>query len=296
MSILKMRLIVLIERLKKVTLVAQELGMKQPTVSFHMKKLEEEWGMPLFEHKTGKVLLTEAGRLLHRYALQIDRSYSEAAARMEKLRTSGKHTARIGCTPLAGAALLTASWFERISGNEGMMCEIAEGTHSELIAAMEEGRIDLVLTGLEPAESHYHREMLVETPIAAVVPAACAGEEGEPLSAMLHKGFTYIALDDPSVEDRLMAANAAEFAWLRQEMRLGAVAILLNAVRAGNAFTVMPAAAALSEKKAAEGTAVVPLPGKSALWQAYAVWPRNHWNPQLPLKLVQTLRRGAFAN
>ncbi|MEI0735993.1 LysR family transcriptional regulator [Paenibacillus sp. JTLBN-2024] len=51
MNLLKLHILVLIEKLKKVTDVARELDMKQPTVTFHMKSLEEELGVALFETK-----------------------------------------------------------------------------------------------------------------------------------------------------------------------------------------------------------------------------------------------------
>ncbi|MBW7458389.1 LysR family transcriptional regulator, partial [Paenibacillus sepulcri] len=111
MSILRMKIIVLLDRLKKVTAVADELDLKQPTVSFHMKKMEEEWGIPLFEMKTGKVLLTEAGKTLHHYAQQIDHIYGEAQTRLQTLRQTGKNQFIIGCTDLAASLMLLSGGF-----------------------------------------------------------------------------------------------------------------------------------------------------------------------------------------
>lgn len=48
MNIMKLNIVVLIEKYKKVTDVAAELGLKQPTVSFHMKNLEAELGTLYF--------------------------------------------------------------------------------------------------------------------------------------------------------------------------------------------------------------------------------------------------------
>lgn len=78
MNIMKLNIIVLIEKYKKVTDVAAELGLKQPTVSFHMKNLEHELGTPLFQYRSGRVLLTDAGRALHQYAVKIVALASEA--------------------------------------------------------------------------------------------------------------------------------------------------------------------------------------------------------------------------
>ncbi|WP_042198710.1 LysR family transcriptional regulator [Paenibacillus camerounensis] len=71
MNITKLQIVVLIEKYKKVTDVAAELGLKQPTVSFHMKSLETELGTSLFQYRSGRVLLTDAGRALYQYAVRI---------------------------------------------------------------------------------------------------------------------------------------------------------------------------------------------------------------------------------
>ncbi|MDQ0195014.1 LysR family transcriptional regulator [Paenibacillus wynnii] len=71
MNYMKLHVLVLIEKYKKVTDVASELGLKQPTVTFHMKSLESELGTPLFQYRSGRVLLTEAGRTLYQYAVKI---------------------------------------------------------------------------------------------------------------------------------------------------------------------------------------------------------------------------------
>lgn len=78
MNIMKLNIVILIEKYKKVTDVAAELGLKQPTVSFHMKNLENELGTPLFLYRSGRVLLTDAGRALYQYALKIVSLTAEA--------------------------------------------------------------------------------------------------------------------------------------------------------------------------------------------------------------------------
>ncbi|MRN54446.1 LysR family transcriptional regulator [Paenibacillus monticola] len=87
MNIMKLQIVVLIEKYKKVTDVAAELGLKQPTVSFHMKNLESELGTSLFEYRSGRVLLTDAGRALHQYAVKIV-SLAADAERSVKQSTS----------------------------------------------------------------------------------------------------------------------------------------------------------------------------------------------------------------
>lgn len=62
MNILKLRILMLIDKFHKATDVAEALQVKQPTVSFHMKSLEKEMGTSLFSLQQGRIMLTEAGK------------------------------------------------------------------------------------------------------------------------------------------------------------------------------------------------------------------------------------------
>ncbi|MEK3736595.1 LysR family transcriptional regulator [Paenibacillus sp. FSL L8-0493] len=92
MNIMKLNIVVLIEKYKKVTDVAAELGLKQPTVSFHMKNLEAELGTPLFLYRSGRVLLTDAGRALYQYALKIVSLTAEAERTVKQFSSPSKGT------------------------------------------------------------------------------------------------------------------------------------------------------------------------------------------------------------
>ncbi|NJJ38755.1 LysR family transcriptional regulator [Paenibacillus apii] len=108
MNILKLQIVVLIEKYKKVTDVASELGLKQPTVSFHMKSLESELGTPLFQSRSGRVLLTEAGLALHPYAVRIVALASEAERSVKQTVSRSKVKLDIGASQVPAAYLLPA--------------------------------------------------------------------------------------------------------------------------------------------------------------------------------------------
>lgn len=71
MNVIKFQILVLIDRYNKVTDVARELQMKQPTVSFHMKSLEKDMGVPIYIAQQGRMMLTEAGKAILPHAKQI---------------------------------------------------------------------------------------------------------------------------------------------------------------------------------------------------------------------------------
>ncbi|MHA0857427.1 LysR family transcriptional regulator [Paenibacillus sp. CMAA1364] len=95
-NIVKLMILVHMEKYKKVTDVAREMNMKQPSVTFHMKSLEEELGTILFESKRGRMLLTEAGKALYPYALKITGLATEARKVIQDFTLLDKGILRIG--------------------------------------------------------------------------------------------------------------------------------------------------------------------------------------------------------
>ncbi|GIO30303.1 MULTISPECIES: LysR family transcriptional regulator [Paenibacillus] len=106
MNLLKLQILVLIEKLKKVTDVAREMGMKQPTVTFHMKSLEEDLGVSLFEAKRGRILLTEAGKALYPYAVKMTAMAQEARKAVQDYADLNKGHLKIGADSMMGAYVL----------------------------------------------------------------------------------------------------------------------------------------------------------------------------------------------
>ncbi|ANY66879.1 transcriptional regulator [Paenibacillus sp. BIHB 4019] len=77
-NLLKLKIIELLDKHKKITPVAHELDLKQPTITYHMKSLEQEMGVKLFEARADKMLLTAPGKALLHYAVRINKLAQEA--------------------------------------------------------------------------------------------------------------------------------------------------------------------------------------------------------------------------
>lgn len=103
---MKLQIVVLIEKYKKVTDVAAELGLKQPTISFHMKSLESELGTPLFQYRSGRVFLTDAGRVLYPYAVKIVSLTAEAERSIKQLSSPSHSYLELVSGSIPGSYLL----------------------------------------------------------------------------------------------------------------------------------------------------------------------------------------------
>jgi len=85
---------------------ARILHLSQPTVSHHIKNLEKELGVILFERQGAAIRLTEAGRLLLPWAKRILRDSIEMQEMMESLKEGIAGNLQIACSTTAGKYVL----------------------------------------------------------------------------------------------------------------------------------------------------------------------------------------------
>lgn len=307
MSILRMRIIVLIDQLKKVTAVAEALNIKQPSVSFHMKKLEEEWEAKLFEWKTGKVVLTEAGRLLLYYARQIVASSDEAGRRMRELTRNDRHRLVIGCSGPISSALLSGKLLAYSAGGHGLgkdwSVTVTTGDMEALMDKLVAGELDLLLYGAagttdkgegwsQTAESALLRknplvksEELVRSPLMLAVAPHHPLLGVQPLHAADVLHYPFIALGDISVEAACMEWEAAQQLELRPTLKLDQASLVLQATADGLGVSIVPELMA----RLHPALTCLSLPGTAPMWSLHALRLVAHWNPPLVRRALDVL-------
>jgi len=69
---IKLETFITVADTKNFTRAASILNMTQPAISHHIKLLEEYYNVKLLENKNKNMELTEAGRILYKYALEIE--------------------------------------------------------------------------------------------------------------------------------------------------------------------------------------------------------------------------------
>ncbi|MFC4809369.1 LysR family transcriptional regulator [Paenibacillus sp. GCM10023250] len=286
MSILRMRILVLLGELKKVTAVADEIGVKQPTVSFHMRKLEEEWGAPLFEIKTGKVLLTEPGKMLYRYAVEINKLYKEAESRFQTFREHGKHGFVIGSTDAASSLLFGRDWHVRVSDAAPMRVQLRTAPHDMLLEQLLTGAIDLLVSSGFSARGAMHQltyEDLGEERLLLFMGEQhpLAGSASIPPYKLA--GYRFVELADASLQEALRVWEQHEKLSLAFDWSTDRVDLALGAAENGGSLTVLPASAAL---RAGGSVQHAPLPGRPVALQLTAAWRADYWNLPLLQRVV----------
>jgi len=145
MDLRNLRVFIEVAELNSFTRAGEKLGYSQPTVSFQIKQLEQELGVPLFDRIGHTVSLTDAGHRVLAYAQDICRLSQEMAQGANRQpEISGM--VRLGmadslCSPLIenGFAAFRAAY-------PGVALRIFTAGTGELFRLLDHNEVDMVCT------------------------------------------------------------------------------------------------------------------------------------------------------
>ncbi len=153
LNLLKLRIVELLEKHKKITTVADMLDLKQPTITFHMKNLEKEFGVKLFEARMGKIILTDAGYALHHYAVKISALAAEAHRAITEFDSLQKGSLLIGASYVPATYILPTILHRFAQEYPGIHISLSVKTAPVIKEMLEHHEIDLGIISTEPFQS-----------------------------------------------------------------------------------------------------------------------------------------------
>ncbi|WP_208585589.1 LysR family transcriptional regulator [Gracilibacillus suaedae] len=98
MNIQKLHVLISLVETRKMTDTANLLGLSTPTVSFHIKSLEEEYGIKLFRTNAGGYRLTDAGEMLYHYAKQLSQINDALEKSVEDYKNGKNGSIKLGAS------------------------------------------------------------------------------------------------------------------------------------------------------------------------------------------------------
>ena len=167
----QMRVFAAVARHLSFTRAARELHLTQPAVSQQVKLLEQEVGMPLFEHIGRKVHLAPAGVELLRYtdqAMELLRQAGESLAAMRGLKRGVLKLGAVSTAKYFAPSLLSA--FK--PAYPEVTLELALGNREEIIRQLAANEIDLVIMGRPPRELKTVAAPFAKNPLVVIASAS----------------------------------------------------------------------------------------------------------------------------
>lgn len=165
----QLRQFLTVARLGNITRAAEELIISQPALSRSIRRLEDEFGRPLFERKTRAVELTDAGVLLQSRAEQVLALLDNTRAEITDDGRSGR--LRIGVIPTVAPYYLPGFLQSFRKEFPEAEVQIQEDTTDRLLERSKQGEIDVAILALPIAAKHldtrelFTEELLLATPV-----------------------------------------------------------------------------------------------------------------------------------
>lgn len=150
---------------------ARKLHLTQPTVSHHIKALESELNVILFDRTASGLRLTEAGRLLLPWARKVMRDSIELKGMMDGLQKGVAGNLRIACSTTAGKYVLPQLAARFCQLNPGVTVQILRCTPDHVGINLLEDDANLGVVSYEMRDDELELQEFFEDAISLIAPS-----------------------------------------------------------------------------------------------------------------------------
>ena len=147
MDIRKLEVFCKVVEYKSFTKAAQWAMISQPTVSEHIRKLEEQLGQKLLDRLGRNVEATPAGQLFYSYALKIIRLQQESLEALEEFSGNLKGRIIIGASTIPGTYILPSSLAAFLSTYSEVKVDIRISNSENIAQKVIQGVYDIGIIG-----------------------------------------------------------------------------------------------------------------------------------------------------
>lgn len=241
MDLNSLQVFIQVAELNSFTRAGEKLGYSQPTVSFQIKQLEQELGVPLFDRIGHSVSLTDAGHDALAYAQEICRLSQEmtldASRRYEPEGKVRLALADSLCAPLisAGYAAFRAAYpkvsVHLTSAGTGEMFRLLDHNEADIVCTLDRHIYDTAYVIAAEEEIGVHIVAAADHPLAKRQQVSLHELLQEPF-LLTEKGMSYRRLLDEK-----LAQLSLE---LHPVLELGRTELLCELVEQGSGLSVLP--------------------------------------------------------
>lgn len=150
---------------------AKQLHMSQPTVSHHIKILEQEMGTVLFARTNTGLQLTEAGRLLLPWARRLIHDTNNMQAMMSSIQEDIVGELRISCSTTAGKYVLPQMATRFCQRFPGVKVRILTCTAEDIAVKLLEGDAHIGVISRENQDASLEAQEFFIDKITLIVPS-----------------------------------------------------------------------------------------------------------------------------
>lgn len=245
MTLNQLNIFIAVADLQSFSKAGERVSLAQSTISQHIKALEDELSVSLFDRLKTEVKLTPAGKLFYNHAVAILKSCDDAANAIRDFR--GIHNAhlRIGASTIPASCLIPDLLDVLQKHYKGITLEVVQGDSQQILNLLTEDKIELALVGMNPENEQLDSHKFKDDKIILVGNGSCNN-----LTEINITDLTGIKLalresgsGTQQAVDSALKQHGVDLSQLQVFARLGSSEALRRAVISSNLFAFVSALA-----------------------------------------------------
>jgi DNA-binding transcriptional LysR family regulator len=149
--------------------VAKRLSVSQPAVSFQIQKLERDLGVRLIDRGQKRIVLTDAGKRLLRFAEAVEKEHACLIRDLDQLREEITGDIVIAASTIPGEVLLPPILGEFRALHPAVCARVEVSDSLTVIARVQGGDYDVGFCGVKPEAKELHYFKMAEDEIVLIV-------------------------------------------------------------------------------------------------------------------------------
>lgn len=186
----QLKLLEAVARNSSFTRAAEELHLTQPAVSIQIKQLEDEVGMPLFEHMGKKIFLTAAGREMYGFSRTIAQQFTDIRRVLDEMKGihHGKLDIAVASTAKYFAPYLLAAFCKQ---HAGITVNLNVTNREAVLRELADNIPDMAIMGSPLKGRDLVAEPFMSNPLVVIAPPNHPLAQGGriPLQTLLEESF-----------------------------------------------------------------------------------------------------------
>jgi DNA-binding transcriptional LysR family regulator len=170
MDLWRLHIFCKVVELKSFSKAGAAAHLSQPTVSSHIKDLENEFGCRLIDRLSKEAVPTHAGALLYRYARRMLSLRDEAETALADFDGQIKGRLLLGGSTIPGTYLLPHVIGGFIQRYPDVKTTLRVGDTANIIADIAAGLLEIGVVGAKTADKQIYQETILEDDLRLIVP------------------------------------------------------------------------------------------------------------------------------
>ncbi len=248
----KVQSLLKVAQLKSYTEAARQLSLTQPAVSQHIRQLEEEIGIKIFDRVNNELLITPEGEIAVHYAERMSTLYDNMRSAIAKEK-SGVSSLSVGITHTSESNPIAEALAKYTAEHSGVHIKMVTDTISNLYEKLKTFEIDLAIVEGRSSDSSF-RYTLLDTDCLMLVTRVGHPLEKKGLVTVdeLKKEKLILRLASSNTQNLFVShlqSNNIDIADFNVILEVDNVATIKDLVRRNFGVSVLPQSACLDELK-----------------------------------------------